>query len=69
MNGININDYKKNLKLGISADKESDNFHKWISKIRDKDTRELLKHMDERAMRITLNNYHLTNYELNLVLE
>lgn len=70
MNGISVEDLVENSqKMGITSEQASDNFYKFVSKIRDKDTKNLLMHMDERAMRITMNNYHLTNYELNLILD
>ena len=70
MNGTNCEDIIENSqKLGIASEQATDNFHKFVSKLRDKDTKNLLMHMDERATRITMNNYHLTNYQLNLILD
>lgn len=34
-----------------------------------KEVKSLIRHMRERSERITLNNYHLTNQQLNLLLD
>lgn len=55
--------------MKLSVEEASDNFTRFSKRLKNEELRNLLKHMDERSQRITLNNYHLTNYQLNLLLD
>lgn len=55
--------------MKLSVEEASDNFTRFSKRLKNEELRNLLKHMDERPQRITLNNYHLTNYQLNLLLD
>lgn len=55
--------------MKLSVEEASDNFTRFSKRLKNEELRNLLKHMDERSQRITLNNYHLTNVQLNLLLD
>lgn len=55
--------------MKLSVEEASDNFTRFSKRLKNEELRNLLKHMDERSQRITLNNYHLTNHQLNLLLD
>lgn len=55
--------------MKLSVEEASDNFTRFSKRLKNEELRNLLEHMDERSQRITLNNYHLTNYQLNLLLD
>lgn len=55
--------------MKLSVEEASDNFTRFSKRLKNEELRNLLKHTDERSQRITLNNYHLTNYQLNLLLD
>lgn len=55
--------------MKLSVEEASDNFTRFSKRLKNEELRNLLKHMDERSQRITLNNCHLTNYQLNLLLD
>lgn len=55
--------------MKLSVEEASDNFTRFSKRLKNEELRNLLKHTDERSQRITLNNYYLTNYQLNLLLD
>lgn len=50
--------------MKLSVEEASDNFMRFSKRLKNEELRNLLKHMDERSQRITLNNY-----QLNLLLD